>query len=648
MPQGLGAPGRQPDPDRGRRRRPRHRRRRSGPQGAWPPGLITAEQAEQLTAAQKTALVFKPGLSTAEEVTAISGRGVGMDVVRANIERIGGVVDVDSQAGPGRPPLHPGAAHPHHHPGADGQRRRPGLRHPALGDRGDPARRRRRGPHRRGRRGRGRDDPRPARAAGRARATCSASRRQRAAREQKLILLKPAGGDVYALAVDAVHDHEELVVKPAAPAVMAAGLYAGTTLADDGRRSCCSIPPGMAKCAGHHASTRASSMRCSRPPASRRRRARPACCCSATLDGGRRAVPVAAGRADRGRSGRGDPAQRRPAPRRARRADPAAGRLRRPRRPRASCASCASPTASPRSPTASPRSIDIRARRARRPAGAGAGRGRRRRPDRRRAGRDARSLLAVRRPWRRRVRRRRPAGLRAARGRSLDGEYASPADREPRLSGRRRRRRRRRRHRDRSRRGGGSCAGSAAQVLRIRSQPDAAASDDSIYRYDRAALLERARAAAPRRDRPMAELLLIVRLAGRRVAFPAAEVEAVVELEGLTPVPRAAGHVAGLSALRSRVLTVIDGLASLELGRAGARRSARRSSSRRTAILMPCWSRRSRTWSRRRRRPRRSGAAGRRLGPGRDGMVEADGELLPARRPASADRRPRGAGGLRP
>ncbi|MBX3561755.1 MAG: chemotaxis protein CheW [Sphingomonas sp.] len=61
-------------------------------------------------------------------------------------------------------------------------------------------------------------------------------------------------------------------------------------------------------------------------------------------------------------------------------------------------------------------------------------------------------------------------------------------------------------------------------------------------------------------------LVLIVRLAGRRTAFPAAEVEAVVELEGLTPAPRAAPHVAGLSALRSRVLTVIDGLASLELG----------------------------------------------------------------------------------
>lgn len=66
----------------------------------------------------------------------------------------------------------------------------------------------------------------------------------------------------------------------------------------------------------------------------------------------------------------------------------------------------------------------------------------------------------------------------------------------------------------------------------------------------------------------MADLLLIVRLAGRRIALPASEVEGVVELEGITPAPRAAGHVAGLSALRSRVLTVIDGMASLEFGRA--------------------------------------------------------------------------------
>lgn len=70
----------------------------------------------------------------------------------------------------------------------------------------------------------------------------------------------------------------------------------------------------------------------------------------------------------------------------------------------------------------------------------------------------------------------------------------------------------------------------------------------------------------------MAELLLIVQLAGRRVALPAADVEAVVELEGLTPVPGSAPHIAGLSALRSRVLTVIDSWAALGLaGPAGGR-----------------------------------------------------------------------------
>lgn len=69
----------------------------------------------------------------------------------------------------------------------------------------------------------------------------------------------------------------------------------------------------------------------------------------------------------------------------------------------------------------------------------------------------------------------------------------------------------------------------------------------------------------------MSELLLIVTLAGQRVAIPAAEVESVVEIEGLTQVPRAPRHVAGLSALRSRVLTVIDCFASLELAGPPAR-----------------------------------------------------------------------------
>jgi purine-binding chemotaxis protein CheW len=64
----------------------------------------------------------------------------------------------------------------------------------------------------------------------------------------------------------------------------------------------------------------------------------------------------------------------------------------------------------------------------------------------------------------------------------------------------------------------------------------------------------------------MSQLLLIVTIAGSRVALPAAAVESVVELDALIAVPRAPAHVAGLSALRSRVLTVIDCMRSLELG----------------------------------------------------------------------------------
>lgn len=64
----------------------------------------------------------------------------------------------------------------------------------------------------------------------------------------------------------------------------------------------------------------------------------------------------------------------------------------------------------------------------------------------------------------------------------------------------------------------------------------------------------------------MNELLLVVTIAGERVALPADAVESVVELDTLIPVPRAAPHVAGLSSVRSRVLTVIDCMCSLDLG----------------------------------------------------------------------------------
>ena len=64
-------------------------------------GLLRPEQAERLGEREVLSLIFEPGFSTAQIVTNISGRGVGMDVVKSHIEKIGGVVDLYSRAGEG-------------------------------------------------------------------------------------------------------------------------------------------------------------------------------------------------------------------------------------------------------------------------------------------------------------------------------------------------------------------------------------------------------------------------------------------------------------------------------------------------------------------------------------------------------------------
>ncbi len=64
-------------------------------------GVISAEQVSRMSERDIFNLIFLPGFSTAEKVTNVSGRGVGMDVVRTNVERIGGSVDVQSTAGKG-------------------------------------------------------------------------------------------------------------------------------------------------------------------------------------------------------------------------------------------------------------------------------------------------------------------------------------------------------------------------------------------------------------------------------------------------------------------------------------------------------------------------------------------------------------------
>ena len=64
-------------------------------------GVITEEEREKMTTNEKAMLIFAAGLSTAQEVTDISGRGVGMDVVKNNIERLGGKISIQTEIGKG-------------------------------------------------------------------------------------------------------------------------------------------------------------------------------------------------------------------------------------------------------------------------------------------------------------------------------------------------------------------------------------------------------------------------------------------------------------------------------------------------------------------------------------------------------------------
>ncbi|HEC1794773.1 TPA: response regulator [Campylobacter lari] len=63
--------------------------------------LITEREADQMSDKEAFALIFKPGFSTAKKITNVSGRGVGMDVVKTNIEKLNGVIEIDSELGKG-------------------------------------------------------------------------------------------------------------------------------------------------------------------------------------------------------------------------------------------------------------------------------------------------------------------------------------------------------------------------------------------------------------------------------------------------------------------------------------------------------------------------------------------------------------------
>jgi two-component system chemotaxis sensor kinase CheA len=248
-----------------------------------PPASSTSSEAARLSPKEQLQLIFEAGLSTAKAVTSISGRGVGMDVVRSNVERIGGVVEVDSKPGQGtrmtlRVPLTLTII-----PALTVSI---GSQHFAI--------------------------PRVAieeivRASGE-----SVSCREvggaglvtiRGRRVPQIVLADLLGLDSTAAGagahadraqarrrrrlrarVDRVHDHEELVVKPAAPAVMATGLYAGTTLADDGSPILLFDPPGSPASAASSFEAQERSLRLLEDAAAALtwRRRRPRCCCSAT------------------------------------------------------------------------------------------------------------------------------------------------------------------------------------------------------------------------------------------------------------------------------------------------------------------------------------------------------------------------------
>ncbi|HEU0043564.1 chemotaxis protein CheA [Sphingomonas sp.] len=199
-----------------------------------------------ITESQAAELVFEPGLSSRDTVTAVSGRGVGMDVVRANIEQIGGRVALRNR--PGR-----GLAIAIHVPltlsilstiivRAGSQRfavarsaveeivtsRSSAVRLDIVGDTAVATVRGRRRPLLNLAELIGVPDGRDA---------------------NTLAIIATRDGD-YALAVDEVLDTEELVVKPASPAVMATGFYAGMTLPDSGRPMLLLDGAGLAAAAG--------------------------------------------------------------------------------------------------------------------------------------------------------------------------------------------------------------------------------------------------------------------------------------------------------------------------------------------------------------------------------------------------------------
>ncbi|HEX7710889.1 MAG TPA: chemotaxis protein CheA [Sphingomonadaceae bacterium] len=196
-------------------------------------GTLTAEEAEKLSPRERNALMCEPGVSTAKEVTSVSGRGVGMDVVRANLEKMGGSIMIDSTPGEGtrimlNVPLTLSIV-PSITVGVGEQRFAVPRSYVEEIVRG------------------GTDEAQLAKVGGRLLVTIRGRRVPCIALgdvlgvaghavgvAKTLVVIRLVGGDQFGIAVDRIIDHEELVVKPVAPALMKTGFYVGTTQLDDG------------------------------------------------------------------------------------------------------------------------------------------------------------------------------------------------------------------------------------------------------------------------------------------------------------------------------------------------------------------------------------------------------------------------------
>ena len=196
-------------------------------------GIVSEADAADMSMADKYNLIFAPGLSTANEVTSISGRGVGMDVVRSNIERIGGAITVDSHPGEGatilmRLPLTlsiiatltvESAGQKFALPRSGVEEvifgRDPNLEYTELGDGRFITFRGQRVPCVPLTEVLGQED-------------CVAME------DRTFIVIRHSPVELSAIVVDKVLDHEEAVIKPVAPAITETRLYTGATLLSDG------------------------------------------------------------------------------------------------------------------------------------------------------------------------------------------------------------------------------------------------------------------------------------------------------------------------------------------------------------------------------------------------------------------------------